>query len=253
MSATTSFANPEPPPLLFGSPPFSPRSPLHTQTPVSPPPIPIEEPEDVDMTTSITLPAQNHDRQDDAMEDGAEAAPEMVEETLRDGPGHTQVSGEQDFADDVMDTTPDPSPQPEAASTQQPQPPSDSQHTSHSNATFAPAAPANTNGDSSSQVLPASTIVAGTVNDTSIEVEEPQPPSDTAPSSMPPIAAEVVDDSSSVSSEEDFLRWIEITDDNSVPDEQELKEIESSTERSATDGKSQPQISTMQPQLTLHR
>lgn len=239
MSATTSFSNPEPPRLLFGSPPFSPRSPLHTQTPASPPPIAMEEPEDVDMTTSTTLPAQNHDRQDDAMEDGGEAAPQVVGEGDHTSSGNNQASREEELSGDAMDTTPDPSPQPEPLSEPQPpQPHSQSAHTSQENAPSAPAATADASGYSSSQVSPPDAAALSNADGTQIEVEESQPPSDPASTTMPPPQhSNQHDDSSSESSDDDIIQWHEVIEDTSVPEEDELKEIEASTERSATDGK----------------
>jgi hypothetical protein len=46
------------------------------------------------------------------------------------------------------------------------------------------------------------------------------------------------DDSTSVSDDDGVLQWYEVIEDNSVPDELELKEIEEATEHSALDGKS---------------
>lgn len=128
MSVTTSSANVEPPPLLFGqrspSPPsFSspPQSPNHlhqAQTPVASPP-PISQ--DVDMSTSTTLPppaGQNHDRQEDALmqdSDGlanghmeANAGSTNNQEPPPPPPPPPNVAVEVAAVDeDAMDTTPD--------------------------------------------------------------------------------------------------------------------------------------------------
>jgi hypothetical protein len=211
----------------------------------------MEEPEDVDMTSSITLPAQNHDRQDDAMEDGGEATPQVVEEADHVSSGNNGNSGGGNLSGDAMDTTPDPSPQPEAPETPQPQPQSHSQHTSQENQPATPAATADTSGDSSSQVLPPPAAVLGTGNHTSIEVVESQHPSDPASTIMPPPqSSSRHDDSASESSDEDVLQWHDIVEDTSVPSESELKEIELITEHSAVDGKSILQTS---PILLLTR
>ena len=97
MSATASFTNPEPPPLLFGSP----RSPFHNHTPTSPPPAAMEEPEDIDMTTSTILPAQNHDRQGDAMEEDGEAAPQPAQDVDRTSSGNDEAAAEDGDAMDI--------------------------------------------------------------------------------------------------------------------------------------------------------
>jgi hypothetical protein len=206
----------------------------------------MEEPEDVDMTTSTTLPTLNHDRQDDAMEDGGEAGSRVFEETDRVNSGNNQVSGEQELSADAMDTTPDPSPQPEPAESQQPQLHSDSQHASQENAPAASVAAADTGEGSSSQAPPTPATVLATANNTAVDADESRRALDPASAIIPqPQSSNLHDDSSSVSSDEDALQWHEIIEDTSVPDEQELKEIEECTERSAVDGKLLIQISAM--------
>ncbi|KIW09562.1 uncharacterized protein PV09_00435 [Verruconis gallopava] len=237
MSATASFSNAEPPPLLFGSPPFSPRSPLHTQTPASPPPLAMEEPEDTDMTTSITLPAQNHDRQDHTMEDGGEAAQAALGEAGLGNSNSDRDAVVEDALDDAMDTTPDSSPQPE----DQPSQPGLQQARStpgpHDNDPPTASAALAARGDSPPHLESPHTPRHGVAEDDAVAIEPSQPPSAPASASLPPpmTGNEEDDDSSSVSSEEDPLQWHEIIEDTSVPDEDELKEIEAMTEHSALD------------------
>ena len=198
----------------------------------------MEEPEDVDMTMSTTLPAQNHDRQDDAMEEDVEAAPLVVSQGDRTSSGSDEPSRRGEANEDAMDTTPDPTPQPETLSHPQSSQ-ADPQATQSPIATMPPPAATDAaSGDSSSQVSTPPANAQGNAEGDRAGSEVSQQPSNPGSEPMPPPQHSQHDDSSSEDSDDDILQWHEVIQDMSVPDEDELKEIESSTERSATDGKS---------------
>jgi hypothetical protein len=202
----------------------------------------MEEPEDVDMSTSTTLLAQNHDRQDDAMEDGdEEVTPQSVEEGDRISSGNHHAAGEHEILGDAMDTTPDSSPQPEPLTElQPPQPPQPNSPHPHTilDTTPIPAATDGASGDSSSQATSPPANIPNNADGDQIEVEESQPSSEPASDTMPPPQhGDPHDDSPSESSDDDILQWQAVIEDTSVPDADELKEIEASKEHSATDGK----------------
>ncbi|KAE9970282.1 hypothetical protein BLS_004987 [Venturia inaequalis] len=237
MSAATSFPNVDPPPLLFGqrspSPPFSPRSPLHSQTPHSPPPVQMDEPEDVDMTSSTVMHAQHNERQDAAMDMG-----HLQTEQTRMAP----TSQTEDLTDDMlesedMDTTPDSTPtdntvneqsQTEIVSPASPSPPTDT------NVILNGDPPPNTintqlgeivqgNGEIEPPAIPAPNT------DPAVVIEE-RPPGSPAREGTP---REDRDEDDSSEEDEHGQGWHEIVEDTSTPDEQELKEIEEVPEHSA--------------------
>lgn len=235
MSAATSFPNVEPPPLLFGqrspSPPFSPRSPLPSQTPQSPPPIQMNEPEDVDMTTSAVLPALNHDRQDAAMDmDQPQSEQTLVTST-------TQVEQTLSDAQEVepMDTTPDASPahvggesaQVDIISPASPRAVEQLAEPQNDNV-----APVVTNTQPEGRADGAPPAVPSDDSDPAVMVQETSQPS---PGRGNPAEDRTPDDSSE--EDENGQGWHEIIEDTSAPDEQELKEIEETTEHSGIDRK----------------
>jgi hypothetical protein len=191
----------------------------------------MDEPQDVDMTASITLPAQNHDRQDDAMEDSGEPGPQVASEEV-DQTGNEQAGGDVEASVDAMDTTPDPSPQPEPVPESSPsQAQSQTPHTSNNDA----ASPTNAANNPTSQSTPPPVAADGTQAEGEASSQPPlDPASDTV---SPPADNSHDDDSTSDSGDEDPLRWYEIHEDRTVPTEEELKYIESNPERSALDGK----------------
>lgn len=244
MSAATSFPNVDPPPLLFGqrspSPPFSPRSPLHSQTPHSPPPVQMDEPEDVDMTSSTVMHAQHNDRQDAAMDMG-----HLQTEQTRMAP----TSQTEDLTDDMlesedMDTTPDSTPtdntvneqsQTEIVSPASPSPPTDT------NVILNGDPPPNTintqlgeivqgNGEIEPPAIPAPNT------DPAVVIEE-RPPGSPAREGTP---REDRDEDDSSEEDEHGQGWHEIVEDTSTPDEQELKEIEEVPEHSALEREFRP-------------
>lgn len=201
----------------------------------------MEEPEDVDMTASITLPAQNHDRQDDAMEDGGHVTIAHDEHASTGNLGNTQTVNQNESAD-AMDTTPDgsplpvhdiPEPPPAEAHVEAPQ--SDSPATLQND-------PVELTGDGNGQLVAPADIVPTESTDTAVVVEETQPPgADPTSPPPPPPGPEAIhpnDETSSISSEEGAHQWREMVEDTSAPDEQEMKEIEGTTEHSAHEGES---------------
>jgi hypothetical protein len=213
----------------------------------------MDEPEDVDMTTSTTLPAQNHDRQDDdAMEDDRDdTAPQPIEDVDHASLGIIEAGGEDEISGDAMDTTPDPSPRPEPHTESQPlQPNSPPPHTTL-DTTPAPPAMDGTSGDTSSQAFPPPAVAPGNVDNDQIEIEEPQTSSDPASETMPPPPQhDQNDDSPSEDSDDDVLQWQPVMEDASVPDAEELKEIEATKEHSATDGEFVATITCLEPSFT---
>lgn len=240
MSAATSFPNVDPPPLLFGqrspSPPFSPRSPLHSQTPHSPPADQMDEPEDVDMTSSTVLHAQNHERQDAAMDDMDHP---QTEQTLVASTSQTATFIDETIESEDMDTTPDSTPneettneqlQAEIVSPASPSPPVDT------NDTLNGAAPPNTTNTQLEEIVQGNGEIAppavSTLNADPVVVIDERPPGSPAREGTP---GEDRDNDDSSEEDERGQGWHEIIEDTSTPDEQELKEIEELPEHSALD------------------
>ncbi|OCL08351.1 hypothetical protein AOQ84DRAFT_42426, partial [Glonium stellatum] len=260
MSVTTSSANVEPPPLLFGqrspSPPSfpSPHSPNHIhhpQTPVASPPPQIND--DVDMSTSTTLQppgGQNHDR-DDAMMDDAELLPNghIEHETTHSGTPAPEIAVVPSGEDaDAMDTTPDSS-QVEAL-------PNGTLETPAASPIPVPneiiqEVPATQNRESSPPAanenlvrLDSNGSPVNSVSDPpppppagEIPVEPPAPLAPASPAAeQPPAPADPTrSDSDSSDDDDSGHSWNPIQEDTSVPDERELKEIEEAGEISALD------------------
>lgn len=252
MSATTSFPAVEAPPLLFGqldrSPPFSPRSPHPTQTPTSPSPLPMDEPDDVDMTTSLILPAQNHDRQDAPMDDN-----EVIVFAEQANTGHTNAtahSGEAVTAD-AMDTTPDGTPVPTPV---EPVLPQGTPQVSPVNGGQDARTPSgNVAAVSESQTAVAETEGAGTPppgthivgNDPAVLVAErrqsissPESPRAESPRAGTSAVDEDRIEEDSSDDDEGGQSWHAIQEDTSTPDDNEKKEIEALRQHSALERKS---------------
>ncbi|QDS69915.1 hypothetical protein FKW77_001387 [Venturia effusa] len=236
MSATTSFSNVDPPPLLFGprspSPPFSPRSPLHSQTPHSPPPAQMDEPEDVDMTMSTVLHAQDHERQDAAMD----MDHQQTEQAVVAPTSQTEAVTDEIIESGDMDTTPDSSPtqgtaneqsQADIVSPASPSPPTDTNEIPQGVQPTTTNSQAGEIAQGNGETAPPAAPHLDT--DPAVIIEERPPASPTREG--PP--AEDRDDGDSSEEEERSQGWREILEDTSAPDEQELKEIEEVTEHSA--------------------
>lgn len=200
----------------------------------------MDEVEDVDMATSTTLPAQNYERQDDAMQDaGDDTASQSIEEGDHASLGNDGAGREDEISGDAMDTTPDPSPHPEPHAESQPLQQPNSPHL-HTTLDTTPATPNidGASGDASSQPSSPHAILPSNADNDQIEIEEPQTSSNPATDTMPPPPQhDQTDDSPSEDSDDDVLQWQPIMEDASVPDADELKEIEATKEHSATDGK----------------
>lgn len=191
-----------------------------------PPPPPLQQQQhssgDIDMTTSTTLPSagQRHDREDGAMQDG-------LTNGLQPDASNTQNHNQTNSVaiqvaavaadEDAMDTTsddaqelvlPNGSAEPPAITPSSPTPP----------------------GVENSENIPLTTP-----NDAPHE-EPPAPPADHAlqpPPPPPPV--ETVQTDTDSSDEDGGQPWHPIAEDTSTPDEEELKEIEATTEHSALD------------------
>ncbi|TLD30123.1 hypothetical protein E2P81_ATG06776 [Venturia nashicola] len=238
MSAATSFPNVDPPPLLFGqrspSPPFSPRSPLHSQTPHTPPPAQMDEPEDVDMTSSTVLHAhvQNHERQDAAMDlDHLQTEQALVAPTSQ-----TEALTDEIIESEDMDTTPDSSTvdpvneqsQAGIVSPASPSPQADTNEILNGDA------PPNTTNTPPGEIVQGNGEIAPPAvptfdTDPAVVIEE-RPPGSPVRAGTP---REDRDDDDSSEEDEYGQGWREIIEDTSTPDEQELKEIEEVPEHSA--------------------
>ncbi|KAF2423319.1 hypothetical protein EJ08DRAFT_640301 [Tothia fuscella] len=238
--STTTF---ETPPFAFhqprspSPPPFSPRSPHSTQPTHTTPPA-MDEPEDTDMTTSIVLPAQNHDRQDAALdnEDGSQANSDNTNHS--DG---SESSHEVNTAD-PMDTTPDGTPLPDMTESGPPPPvpPPGEQPISQPTTQPAVLEPAIIPGDlpptiAGPTILHADTVAAAAA--AQIEADEAiiliQQISQGAFQEGTQLGEQIEEDSPDEDDGRDS--WQEIQEDTSVPDEQEMKEIEATNEHSALD------------------
>ena len=234
----------DPPPLIFGqqspspppvsSPPFSPNNPQSPgpQNPqiTSQATVTVMEAEDVDMSTSTTLPplGQNHDReaQMDDVEGNANSRnrqqPPQVAGQAANGAAVTE---------DVMDTTPDgTAPVLNDGINHTPSVAAGTQQTESSNPAEAAIIPADSNGGitEAGGDLP---IPPPTAPNTALL---PVPGS---PQAIPPPgdAGNESDSSSDSEDDEPRRRWHEIREDTSAPDENELKEIERRSEVSALD------------------
>jgi hypothetical protein len=268
MSVRTSPANIEPPPLLFGqrspsppsftSPPLSPNHIQPPQSPLTSHPLQqhiVESMEDVDMTTSITLQpptGQNHDREDAAM-DGVEpssgAVRQLSESESEDSShGSDTASNVEMPSADAMETdeavlqttqsqvanTNTASDQPAASATDNEQTPSVTQI----QLPYSEGVNTNTgtaDSDSNTTVTAADPLPTAQPSDVSngaapVSGDQPPPP-------PPNVDGARTDESSSDEEDEVTPRWHPIQEDTSTPDERELKEIEETTEYSATDRK----------------
>ncbi|KAF9733686.1 hypothetical protein PMIN02_002677 [Paraphaeosphaeria minitans] len=242
MSSTA--VQPPPPPISFApqpsSPPAfsSPHSPAeshsHTQptmsssspSPLPPPPPPQQQQSsgDMEMTTSTTLPpaGQRHDREDVDMQDGLinGLQPDATDTPTQNQTNSVAIEVAAVSADeDAMDTTSD-----------------DTQDLVLPNGSTDPTAitplppPL---AEVSSSDPDAQHTTSTTPNDAPPE-EPPAPPTDLQPPPPPPPVDTVQTDSES-SDEDGGQPWHPIAEDTSAPDEEELKEIESTTEYSALD------------------
>ncbi|KAL5388909.1 hypothetical protein DPSP01_002616 [Paraphaeosphaeria sporulosa] len=240
MSSTA--VQPPPPPISFAQqPPSSPpafssaHSPAeshpYTQPAMSspPPPPPPQQPQqqsagDMDMTTSTTLPpaGQRHDREDADMQDGLTNG---LQPGASNTPTHNQTNNVAievaavSADEDVMDTTSD-----------------DTQglvlpNSSAEPAAITPSSPPLAEGPGSDQ--DAQHATSTTPNDAPPE-EPPAPSIDLQPPPPPPPVDPVQTDSDS-SDEDGGQPWHPIAEDTSAPEEDELKEIEATTEYSALD------------------
>jgi hypothetical protein len=200
----------------------------------------MDEPEDIDMTSSTLLPALNHDRQD-----AVEAADMDMDQPQ---PGQTLVApvpnAENAAGDTVeveaMDTTPDPTPAQVAVEPSQAE-------------IVSPASPRPTEASETQngEALPPTTTTQpdGVVEGNGVVTPPagiPPPGSDPAvieeetrstPEAGTGTSAEDRDDDDSSEEDENGQGWHEIIEDTSAPDEQELKEIEEAPEHSALERK----------------
>ncbi|KAF2736982.1 DS-domain-containing protein [Polyplosphaeria fusca] len=209
----------------------------HSHTPLSsPPPQPAD---DVDMSTSTTLPqpptGQNHDRQEYAdapMQDPDGLTNGHVEpaaNTAEVAPANSVAVEVAAVDEDVMDTTPD--------NGQGLVLPNGS--TGGQDAAAEPTSPA-PNGVSGEQPAsngqpPAGDGTDGVPPSDSVPPVEPPPPVDPSIQPPPPPAEPVRSDSDSSDDDDGGQPWHPIQEDTSSPDEAELKEIEASVEVSALD------------------
>ncbi|KAF1839030.1 hypothetical protein BDW02DRAFT_575806 [Decorospora gaudefroyi] len=210
------FSQQPPPEPTFTSPPHSPNHLLHAQTPASPPPPPALPPSaDTDMSAATnTLPptGQNHDRGDAVMEDGEEPS-------NRDASTNTIAVHISAVEEDAMDVTPD---------------------------TETDLLLPNSSAETQEATITSPTIPAPGDSAQTNPPIDPPPPGD--PDSLPPPAdpnaqpppppppVEPVRSDTDSSDEDDGLPpWHELPEDMSSPDEDELKEIEATTEHSALD------------------
>jgi hypothetical protein len=258
MSVQTSSATVDPPPLLFGqrspSPPSftsPPHSPNHIHAPQSPLSVPqpqMENEEDVDMSTSVTLPhpnGQNHDRDGDTQMDGVEettASQEGSDSSDEDG---SDISSEDSVASaqsqpmEVVNV-------PAGAAT--PAQPAESNSTVP-NSTTPPVAssPPAVNGTSVPTMNPSAPVVNSNEVPADATADEFYRPPNTDGTTQPPAAVPVPvvepvaesnrmhEDSSSDDEEDGGPRWHPIQEDTSTPDDRELKEIEGLPEFSGLD------------------
>jgi hypothetical protein len=203
----------------------------------------MEEPEDIDMTTSTVLPpAQNHDRQ--------EAVAVVGIGDLANSHGHAHLQAPQGPQDvvvvDAMDTTPDGTPLPDSASA------------SAEPVSMPPQAPPPATQPTHPPVVETGNAILNAI------LNDAPPPVATTPGPPPPadMAAQVAAAESLIfiqqsgqdaqegnqgggerieedTSDEDEQRqaWHPIIEDTSTPDENEMKEIEAMTEHTAEDRK----------------
>ncbi|OSS43719.1 hypothetical protein B5807_11522 [Epicoccum nigrum] len=219
----------------FSSPPRSPERVQHAPTSVSPPP--LQQPADVNMSTSLSTlspTGQRHDREDADMQDGNNLTSEQVHSASADLPVpafstvHIEVAATDE---DAMDTTPD--------TNQQTVLPTAS--TGQDNTLVAQSPSPTANGVDGAELAASVQIEPIATDDatgTSPPPTVPLPLSDPSlqpPPPPPPPAEPTHSDSESSDDEDDVQPWHPIQEDTSSPDEIELKEIEASTEHSALD------------------
>lgn len=257
MSVTTSSANVEPPPLLFGqrspTPPSFSSFPQSTpQSPTSPRAHPPLLPDNPDMNHNNLLPpapsADQSDSEDSDMDDTDGSSVEPSAHSIRSGapldlahpssvPAVT-LREEQD----AMDTSPDP---PGSIAFGFPSGPPLSLDNLDSAPVPPPPATANahptpTIRENLSRVNSrGSSIDSG--GDPHDQPLEPPPPPALAPPQSAPDSPRAVDaageqEETSDDDEDALPPWRELKEDTSVPDEDELREIEAMGEHSALDG-----------------
>ncbi|KAJ4988669.1 ubiquitin carboxyl-terminal hydrolase [Stagonosporopsis vannaccii] len=221
----------------FSSPPHSPNHLQRASTASSPPD--STRPVDVDMSASIPTmpqPGQRHDREDAEMHDGegltnGQAQVEPAFPGLTESSTNTVAVEIAVVDEDAMDTTPDTdqhlvlpngSANPESTSA--------ARTSSESNSANGEAAESSVRTESAASAHdPMQTIHPPIMPPPLFEPNlQPTPP--------PPPPVELVQSESESSDDEDGIHsWHPIHEDTSSPDEEELKEIEASTEHSALD------------------
>ncbi|KAE8842288.1 hypothetical protein PTNB85_01055 [Pyrenophora teres f. teres] len=207
----------------LSSPPHSPNHGIHAQTPAAPPPPPPPPPPpsllpaiadaatanmDVSASTdtlSTTTTRQNHDRSDAEMQDG-------YQPSHRDASTNTVAVEISAVDEDAMDVTPD----------------------SETHALL-PNGSAVVEAHEVDTTTPASPTPDGTAG--TIPPVDPPPPTDliVQPPPPPPPAEPIRSESDSSDDDDGLPPWHPLQEDNSSPDEDELKEIEDRGEVSALD------------------
>lgn len=194
----------------------------------------MDEPEDVDMTSSTVLHAQNHERQDAAAMDMDHP---QTEQTLVASTSQTDIPTDEIIESEDMDTTPDSTladdtaneqSQAEIVSPASPSPPTDTNEGQNGEA------PQNTTNTQPEEIVQGNGEIAPPafpplITDPAVIIEE-RPPGSPAREDTP---GEDRDDDDSSEEDEHGQGWHEIIEDTSTPDEQELKEIEEVPEHSA--------------------
>ncbi|KAF1957428.1 DS-domain-containing protein [Byssothecium circinans] len=207
----------------------------------SSPPPPPQTSDDIDMSTSTTLPptGQPHDRDDAVMQDGLTNGVEQAANSAQIGepPNNIAVEVASVAADeDVMDIAPDASQDlivpngtanPLEANGISPASPVAHDVSQLPSGDNAEAQPAATNPDSA-LINPPPPI------DPSLELPPPINPSLEPPPPPPPVEP-VRSDTDSSDDDDGVQPWHPIQEDKSTPDDDELKEIEANTEHSALD------------------
>ncbi|KAF9631861.1 Peptidase C19 ubiquitin carboxyl-terminal hydrolase 2 [Lasiodiplodia theobromae] len=259
MSVTTSSANVEPPPLLFGqrspTPPSFASFPQSTpQSPTSPRAHPPLLPDNPDMNHNNLLPpapsADQSDSEDSDMDDTDGSSVEPSAHSIRSGapldlahpPSVPAMTLREE--QDAMDTSPDP---PGSIAFGFPSGPPLSLDNLDSAPVPPPPATANehptpTIRENLTRVNSRGSSIdsGGDPHDQPLEPPPPPPPALAPPQSAPdsPRAVDAAGEQEETSDDdEDALPpWRELKEDTSVPDEDELREIEAMGEHSALDG-----------------
>lgn len=185
------------------------------------------------MTSSTVLHAQNHERQDAAMD----MDHPQTEQTLVAPTSQTETLTDETLESEDMDTTPDSTPSDDTANEQSQaeivspasrSPPADTNEIQNGEA------PPNTTNTQTGEIVQGNGEIAPPAvpplnTDPAVVIEE-RPPGSPAREGTP---GEDRDDDDSSEEEDHGQRWREIIEDTSTPDEQELKEIEEVPEHSA--------------------